>query len=184
VTLARLARLVQPVPRAHKASKDPWVPRALSGSGDQLVLRDRPDRSDRRVRRAKPVAKAQSAPPANADPQGLRAPLARPARQDRQARRATPARHLQFASSPVPIAFGAEMTKSWLVLFARAARLMERNARRLARQQPVYVYGGDLGQRVPDFQHVQQRHDARQLGQRHVAVIAATVGEPSPLAPT
>jgi hypothetical protein len=36
------------------------------------------------------------------------------------------------------------MTKSWLVSFARAARPRERNARRLARQQPVYVYGGDL----------------------------------------
>jgi hypothetical protein len=41
------------------------------------------------------------------------------------------------------------MTKSWLVSFARAARPTERNARRLARQQPVYVYGGDLGR--PDF---------------------------------
>jgi hypothetical protein len=144
VTLARLARLVQPVPRAHKASKDPWVPRALSGSGDQLVLRDRPDRSDRRVRRAKPVAKAQSAPPAIADRPARRAPLARLARQDRQARRATPGRLRQFAWSPVPTAFAAETTKSSLVSFARAARPTERNARRLARQRPVSVYGGDL----------------------------------------
>ena len=109
--------MVRPVPRAHKASKDPSVLRALSGSGDQLALRDRPVR---------------------------RAPLARPAPQDRQARRATPGRLRQFAWSPVPTAFAAEMTKSWLVSFARAARPRERNARRLARQQPVYVYGGDL----------------------------------------
>ena len=136
--------MVRPVPRAHKASKDPSVLRALSGSGDQLALRDRPDRSDRRVRRAKPVAKAQSAPPAIADRPAHRAPLARPARQDWQARRATPGRLRQFAWSPVPTAFAAEMTKSWLVSFARAARPRERNARRLARQQPVYVYGGDL----------------------------------------
>jgi hypothetical protein len=96
------------------------------------------------VRRAKPVAKAQSAPPAIADRPAHRAPLARPALQDRQARRATPGRLRQFAWSPVPTAFAAEMTRSWLVSFARAARPRERNARRLARQQPVYVYGGDL----------------------------------------
>ena len=144
MTLARLARLVQPVPRAHKASKDPWVPRALSGSGDQLVLRDRPARSDRKVRRAKPVAKAQSAPPAIADRPARRAPLARLARQDRQARRATPGRLRQFAWSLVPTVFAAETTKCSLVSFARAARSTEQNARRLAQQQRVYVYGGDL----------------------------------------
>jgi hypothetical protein len=142
--LARRVRLVRLVPRAHKASKDPWGPRALSGSGDQLALRARPDRSDRRVRRAKPVAKAQSAPPAIADRPARRAPLARPARQDRQAQRATLGRLRQFAWSPVPTAFAAETTKSWLVSFARAARPTERNARRLAQQQRVYVYGGDL----------------------------------------
>src|SRR5262249_10290422 len=60
----------------------------------------------------------------------------------------TPARHRQFASSPVRIAFAAATTKSWLVLFARAVRPTERSARRPARQQPVYVYVGDLGHRV------------------------------------
>jgi hypothetical protein len=87
------------------------------------------------------VAKAQSDPLANADSPDRRAPLARP---DRQARRAIPARLRQFAWSPARTAFAAEITKSWLVLFARAVRPTERSARRLARQQPVSVYGGDL----------------------------------------
>jgi hypothetical protein len=142
--LAKLAlpvRLVRQALRAHKASRDPSVHRALSASAGRLALPARPDRSDRRARREKPVAKAQSDPVANADHQGLRAPLARPAR---QARRVTPARHRQFAWSPVPIAFVAETTKSWLVSFARAVRPRARSARHLARQQPVYVYGGDL----------------------------------------
>jgi hypothetical protein len=43
------------------------------------------------------------------------------------------------------------MTKSWLVSFARAVRPTERSARRLARQQPVYVYGGDLGRHGAEF---------------------------------
>jgi Collagen triple helix repeat (20 copies) len=76
-------------------------------------------------------------------PQGP--PLARPARQDRQARRAIPARLRQFAWSSVPTAFAAETTKSWLPLFVRAVRPTERSARFLVRQQPVYVYVGDLG---------------------------------------
>jgi hypothetical protein len=42
----------------------------------------------------------------------------------------------------------AETTKSWPVLFAQAVRSTERSARRLERPQPVYVYVGDLGQRV------------------------------------
>jgi hypothetical protein len=151
--------LARPVPRAHKASKDLSVPRALSASAGRLALRDRLDRSDRRVRRARPVARAQSDPRAIADRPGRKAPLARPARPDRRVRRVTPDRHRQFAPLLAQIAFAAEMTKSWLVLFARAARPTERNARRLARQQPVYVYGGDLGQPVADFQHVLQRHD-------------------------
>jgi hypothetical protein len=147
VLLAKLAlrvRLVRPVPRAHKASKDLSVPRAPSASAGRLALPARLDRSDRRVRRGRPVARAQSDPLANADRPDRKAPLARPARQDRQARRAIPARLWQFAWSPVPTAFAAEMTKSWLASFARAARLRERNARRLAPQQPVSVYVGDL----------------------------------------
>jgi len=142
VKLALPARLVQPAPRAHKANKDPSVPRAPSASVGRLALPDRPDRSDRRARRGKPVAKAQSDPAANVDRRDRRAPP------DRLARRVTPARHRQFASSPVRIAFAAATTKSWLVLFARAVRPTERSARRPARQQPVYVYVGDLGHRV------------------------------------
>jgi hypothetical protein len=171
VKLALPAQLDRPAPRAHKASKDPSVPRVPSGSGGRLALRERPDPSDRRVRRGKPVAKAQSAPPANADRrerpdqsdlrgkpaakaqpdplvnadrQDRKAPLAHPAPPDQRVRRVTPGRLRQFALSPVPIAFAAEMMKSWLVSFARAARLRERNARRLTQQQRVYVYGGDL----------------------------------------
>jgi hypothetical protein len=152
VGLALPARLVRPAPKALKASKDPSVPRARSGSGGRLALLDRLDRSDRKVRRGKPVAKAQSDRAANADRQDRRALLVRPARPDRRVRRVTPASHRQFASSLVRIAFAAETTKSWLVLFARAARPTERSARRLARQQPVYVYGGDRGHRVaPSF---------------------------------
>jgi hypothetical protein len=145
VGLALPARLVRPAPKALKASKDLSVPRARSGSGGRLALLDRLDRSDRKVRRGKPVAKAQSDPAANADRQDRRALLARPARPDRRVRRVTPASHRQFASSPVRIAFAAETTKSWLVLFARAVRPTERSARRLERPQPVYVYGGDRG---------------------------------------
>ena len=148
VKLALPALLVQPAPRAHKASKDPSVPRAPSASAGRLALPDRPDRSDRRVRRVrrvKPVAKAQLDPAANVDRQDRRAPLAQP---DRRARRVTRARHRQFASSPVRIAFAAETTKSWLVLFARAVRPTERSARRPARHQPVYVHVDDLGHRV------------------------------------
>ena len=142
VKLALPARLVQPAPRAHKASKDPSVPRAPSASAGRLALPDRPDRSDRRARREKPAVKAQSDRAANADRPDRRAPLARPAR------RVTPARHRQFASSPVRIAFAAETTKSSLVLFARAVRPTERSARRPARHQPVYVHVDDLGHRV------------------------------------
>jgi hypothetical protein len=148
VGLALPARLVRPAPKALKASKDLSVPRARSESAGRLALPDRLDRSDRRVRRGKPVAKAQSAPPANADRQDRRALLARPARPDRRVRRVTPALHRQFASSLVRIAFAAETTKSWLVLFARAARPTERSARRLARQRPVYVYVDNLDHRV------------------------------------
>ena len=79
-----------------------------------------------------------------AGPAGLRDPLGQPARPDRRARRVTPARHRQFGSSPVRIAFAAETTKSWLVLFARAARPTERSARLPAPQQPGYVCVGDL----------------------------------------
>jgi hypothetical protein len=62
------------------------------------------------------------------DPRDLPDPLGQPARPDRRARRVTPARHRQFGSSLVRIAFAAETTKSWLVLFARAARPTERSA--------------------------------------------------------
>jgi hypothetical protein len=148
VGLALLARLVRPAPKALKASKDPSVPRGPSASRDQLVLPDRPDRSDRRVRRGKPVAKAQSGPPANVDHPGRRAPLAHLAQPDQRARRVSPARHQQFAWSPVWIALAAETTKSWLVLFVRAVRQRERSARRLERPQPVYVFVGELGQRA------------------------------------
>jgi hypothetical protein len=96
------------------------------------------------------VAKAQSDPPASEDHQGRKAPLAHPAPPDQLARRVTPARHRQFASSLVRVAFAAETTKSWLVLFARAVRPTERSARPLARQQLVYAYVGDLDL-SPDF---------------------------------
>src|SRR5262249_18471944 len=87
---------------------------------------------------------APAAPRARRDPPGLRDSLAQPARPDRRARRVTPVRHRQFGSSPVRIAFAAETTKSWLVLFARAVRPTERSARLPARQQPGYVSVGDL----------------------------------------
>jgi hypothetical protein len=148
VKLVLPAQLVRPAPRALKASKDPSVPRAQLESRGRLALRDRQDRSARRGRREERVAKAQLAPLASADHLGRKAPLAHPAPRDRLARRVTPAWHRQFASSPVRIAFAAETTKSWLVLFARAVRPMERSARPLAQQQPVYVYVGDLRHRV------------------------------------
>jgi hypothetical protein len=135
--------LVRPVPRAHKASKDLSVPRGPSASAGRLALPDQRDQSDRRVRRGRLVARAQSAPLANAERPDRKVPLVRPARRDRRARRVTPARLRQFAWSPVAIAFAAEMTKSWLVLFARAVRPTERSARCPARQQPVCVYVGD-----------------------------------------
>jgi hypothetical protein len=136
--------LVQPARRGRKASKDRSVLRAPSGSRGRLAFRDRPDQSDRRVRRAELVAKAQLAPPANADRQGLRDPLAHRVPLDQLGRKVTPARHPQFASSLERIAFAAETMKSWLALFARAVRPREPNARPLARQQLVYVYDGDL----------------------------------------
>ena len=97
------------------------------------------------------MAKAQSARPASADHQGRKAPLGHPALPDQLARRATPAPHQQFASSLVRIAFAAEMKKSWLVLFARAAGPTARSARPLARQQQVYVYVGDRAYRAATF---------------------------------
>jgi hypothetical protein len=112
VRLALPDRLVPPAPRAFKASKDRSALRGASASRDQLVLPDRPDRSDRKARRGKRVAKAQSAPRANADHPGRRAPPGHLARPDRQARRVTPAQHQQFAWSPGWIAFAAETTKS------------------------------------------------------------------------
>jgi hypothetical protein len=148
VGLAHPAQLVRPAPRALKASKDPSVLRAQSESRGRLALRDRQDQLARRGRREKRVAKAQSDPPASADNQGRKGPLAHPARPDRQVRRVTPAHHQQFASSLVRMAFAAETTKSLLVLFARAVGPTERSARPLARQQPVYVYVGDRGHRV------------------------------------
>jgi hypothetical protein len=148
VKLALPAQLDRLALKALKASKDPSVPRAQLESRGRLALWDRQDRSARRGRREKRVAKAQSDPPASADHQGRKAPLAHPAPPDRLARRVTPARHRQSASSRVRIALAAETTKSWLVLFARAVRPTERSARPLARQQPVYVYVGDLRHRV------------------------------------
>ena len=136
--------MVRAAPKALKASKDLSVPRAQSESRGRPALRDRQDQSARRGRREKRVAKAQSDRPASADHQVRKAPLAHSAPPDQLARRVTPARHRQFALSRVRIAFAAETAKSWLVLFARAVRPTERSARRLARQQPVYVYGGDL----------------------------------------
>ena len=161
--LALPAQLVRPALRAHKASKDPSVPRAQSESWEQLVLPDRLDQSGRRARRGKPVAKAQSDLPENADHQGLRARLAHPVPPDQRGRRVTPALHRQFASSLERIAFAAETTKSWLAFFARAVRPTERSARRLARQQLVYVYVGDLsiGSRLPrHLACVAQRSDS------------------------
>jgi hypothetical protein len=148
VKLALRDRLVPPDPRAFKASKDRSVPRGPSASKGQLVLPDRPDRSDRKARRGKRVAKDQSAPPANVDHPGRRVPQGHPVPPDLLARRVTPARHQQFASSLVRIAFAAETTKFWLVLFARTVRPTERSARPLARQRPVYVYVDDLCHRV------------------------------------
>jgi len=139
---------VRPAPRALKASKDPSVLRAQSESRGRLALRARQDQSARRGRREKRVAKAPSDPPASADHLGRKAPLAHPASPDQLARRVTPVRHQQFASSPVRIAFAAETTKSWPVLFAQVVRSTERSARRLERPQPVYVYVGELGQCV------------------------------------
>src|SRR5262249_59296928 len=88
------------------------------------------------------------APRANAARQDRRVLLAHLAPPDQRARRVSPAQHPQFASSLVRIAFAVETTKSWLVLFARAVRPTERSARPPARQQPGYVYVGDLGHRV------------------------------------
>jgi hypothetical protein len=144
VALALPARLVRPAPRALKASKDPSDLRAQLESRGLLALRDRQDQSAPRGRREKRVPKARSDPPASADHQGRKAPLAHPAPPDQLARRVTPARHRQFASSPVRIAFAAKATKSWLVLFARAVRPTERSARPPARQRPAYVYIDDL----------------------------------------
>jgi transposase len=93
---------------------------------------------------AKPVAKAQSDPPASAEPQGrkgLPAHLVLPAP---RGRRVTRARHRQFASSLVPIASAAKTTKCWLVLCARAVRRTERGARHRARRQLVYVCAGEF----------------------------------------
>ena len=108
-------------PLGLRASVDRPDPRDLR---DPLGLRDLLDRLEPRGLR---------------DPVGLRAsldrpdprdPLGQPAQPDQRARRVTPARHRQFGSSPVRIAFAAETTKSWLVLFARAARPPERCRRR------------------------------------------------------
>ena len=122
-------------PLGLRASVDRPGPRDLQ---DPLGLRASVDRPDPRDLR---------------DPLGLRDlldwpdprdPLGQPARPDQRARRVTPARHRQFGSSPARIAFAAETTKSWLVLFARAARPTERSARLPAPQQPGYAYVGDL----------------------------------------
>ena len=96
--LALPVLLVRPAPKALKASKDPSVPRAQSVSRGRLALRDRQDQSARRGRREKRVAKAQSDPPASADHQGRKAPLAHSVPPDQSARRAIPARHPQVAS--------------------------------------------------------------------------------------
>jgi hypothetical protein len=111
VRLALPDQSVRPAPRAFKASKDPSVPRDQSVSRGRLALRDRQDQSARRGRREKRVAKAQSDPPASADHQGHKAPLAHPVPLDQLARRVIPARHRQFAWSPVWTAFAAETTK-------------------------------------------------------------------------
>ena len=103
------------------------------------------------------MAKAQSDPPASADHLGRKAPLAHPASPDQLARRVTPARHRQFASSPVRIAFAAETTKSWPILFAQVVRSTERSARRLERPQPVYLYVGELGQCIAPAALVTER---------------------------
>jgi len=96
VLLAKLAlrvRLVRPVPRAHKASKDPSVLRAPSASREQLVLPDRLDQSGRRARRGKPVAKAQSA---------SREQLVLPDRLDQSGRRARRGKPVPKAQSDRP----------------------------------------------------------------------------------
>jgi hypothetical protein len=148
VGLALPAQLVRPALKAHKASKDPSVFRGPSGSRGRPALQDRLDQLDRKVPKVKPVAKAQSAPPASADRQERKALPAHPAQQDQPARRETPARHQQFALSLERIAFDAETTKSWRALFARAVRPTEPSARPLARQQLVYACVGDRGHRV------------------------------------
>ena len=141
--LALRAQLVRPAPRALKASKDLSVPRAPWESRGRLALRDHKDQLARRGRREMRVAKAQSDPPASADHQGRKAPLAHPAPPDRLAPRVIPARHRQFASSRVWILLAAETTKSWPVSFVQAARPTERSARPLERQQLVYAYVGE-----------------------------------------
>jgi hypothetical protein len=145
VRLALPAPLVPPALREHKVSKVPSVRRVPSGSEGRLVLWDRLDRSDRRVRREKPVAKAQLDPPASADRQDRKAPPAHLAPPDQPVQRVTPAWQRQLAWLRVRIAFAARTMKSWLVLFVGAVRPTERSAQPLARQQPVYVYVGDLG---------------------------------------
>jgi hypothetical protein len=84
VKLALPAQLDRPAPRALKASKDLLVPKDQSGSRERLALWERPDQSDRRVRRGRPVARAQSAPLANADRRE------RPDQSDRRVRRGRP----------------------------------------------------------------------------------------------
>jgi hypothetical protein len=137
-------RLVLPARRARKASKDPSVLRAPLGNKGRPALRDRPDRSGLRGRRVQPVAKAQLDLPANADHQGLRAPLVHPVPPDHQALKVIPALHRQFASSLERIVFAAETTRYWWVSFAQAAPPTERSARPLERQQRVYAYVDDL----------------------------------------
>jgi Collagen triple helix repeat (20 copies) len=81
VLLAKLAlrvRLVRPVPRAHKVSKDPLVPRAPSASAGRLALPDRLDRSDRRVRRGEAGAQGPVGPAGERGPPGPQGPAGPP----------------------------------------------------------------------------------------------------------
>jgi hypothetical protein len=132
-------RWVQRARRARKVRKDPSGHKAPSASAGQPALPDRQDRWDRRVRLAD---KAQLDPAASAARQERRDPLVQ---QGRRAQQVIPARRQQFALSPARTPFAVRTTRCWPVWFVRWARPRERNARRLARQQPVYVYGGDLG---------------------------------------
>jgi hypothetical protein len=81
VLLAKLAlrvRLVQPVPRAHKASKDLWAHRVRSASAARPALPDRRDQSDRRVPRGEAGGQGPVGPAGERGPPGPQGPAGPP----------------------------------------------------------------------------------------------------------